>query len=225
MPHELFVTEDGSHSIKIPELNVSYHSSHGAVAESTHIFINAGLHEKSRQQKKINVFEAGFGTGLNALLTLIDAEKNDLQILYDVAELYPLDRVFVDALNYLSILEAPAYLSAFRHMHEGDWNVPLKISTCFTLRKMLVDIRQVKFTNKYDVVYFDAFDPVAQPELWTIEVFKRLFESMNEGGVLVTYSSKSGVRRALEIAGFVVTKLAGPKGKREITRAIKRGLI
>jgi tRNA U34 5-methylaminomethyl-2-thiouridine-forming methyltransferase MnmC len=222
MPHELFVTEDGSHSIKIPELNVSYHSSHGAVAESTHIFINAGLHEKSRQQKKINVFEAGFGTGLNALLTLIDAEKNDLQILYDVAELYPLDRVFVDALNYLSILKAPEYLSVFRHMHEGDWNVPLQVTRHFTLQKVLADIRQVEFTSQYDVVYFDAFDPVAQPELWTREVFTRLYESMNETGVLVTYSSKSKVRRALSDAGFYVTKLPGPKGKREITRAIKR---
>lgn len=219
MRHELIITGDGSHTVRIPEQKLTYHSTHGAINESQHVYINAGL--KYKIQKQLNILEVGFGTGLNALLTLIEAEKNDLQILYDVVELYPLDSVLVASLNYLSILDAPQYEAAFKIMHESSWNFQQPITKNFTLRKITGDIKQIALPNKYDVVYFDPFDPVAQPELWTEKVFKKVYNVMNEQGVFVTYSSRTDVRKALVAAGFSVSKLAGPRGKREIVRASK----
>jgi len=221
MHQKLFITEDGSHSIQIPELNVSYHSKHGAIQESQHIYIETGLKHVSEKQKKISVLEVGFGTGLNALLTLIEAEKNDLQILYDVVELYPLDSVFVASLNYLSLLQSPQLLKEFSLMHACEWNTAVKISGHFELKKVSGDIRYAELAGSYDLVYFDAFDPAAQPYLWTADVFRKIHTVMNKRGILVTFCSKGEVRRALEDAGFSVFKLAGPKGKREIVRAIK----
>ena len=219
MHQELFITEDGSHSIRIPELNVTYHSKHGAIRESTHVFIESGL--KSLNKQNISILEVGFGTGLNALLTLIEAEKNDLQIVFDVVELYPLDSVCVAALNYLSLLKAPQLTGAFSHMHACDWDVATKIAEQFQLKKIRGDIRHVELTGQYDLVYFDAFDPVAQPDLWTVDVFRKIYSVSKQGCTLVTYCSKGIVRRAMMEAGFSVSKIAGPKGKREIVRAMK----
>jgi tRNA U34 5-methylaminomethyl-2-thiouridine-forming methyltransferase MnmC len=219
MQQELFVTEDGSHSIRLPELNVCYHSKHGAIQESVHIFIDNGL--KCLNKRNINILEVGFGTGLNALLTFIEAEKNDLQIVYDVVELHPLDSVYVASLNYLSVLKAPQLADAFSHMHACEWEVAAKISGQFALRKIRGDIRHVELAGKYDLVYFDAFDPAAQPELWTAEVFRKIYHATKENGILVTFSSKGIVRRAMTEAGFSVSKIEGPKGKREIVRALK----
>jgi tRNA U34 5-methylaminomethyl-2-thiouridine-forming methyltransferase MnmC len=220
MHHELFLTEDGSHSVKIPEMNVSYHSRYGAIEESVHVFIENGL--KYLGKKRINIFEVGFGTGLNALLTLIEAEKNDLQIIYDVVELHPLDSVFVASLNYLSLLKAQQLANEFSFMHACEWGVAAKITGQFALRKIRGDIRHVELTGNYDLVYFDAFDPVAQPELWRAGIFKKIYNAANTGCVLVTYCSKGVVRRAMTEAGFSVSKIPGPKGKREIVRAVKK---
>ena len=221
MHQKLFITEDGSHSIQIPELHVSYHSKHGAIQESQHIFIEKGLKHVSERQKKISVLEVGFGTGLNALLTLIEAEKNDLQILYDVVELHPLDSVFIASLNYLSLLQSPHLVNEFSLMHACEWNTAVKISKHFDLKKIHGDIRYVELTGSYDLVYFDAFDPAAQPDLWTAGIFRKIHAVMNESGVLVTFCSKGEVRRVMGDAGFSVFKLEGPKGKREIVRSIK----
>lgn len=220
MLHELFVTEDGSHSIKVPDLNLTYHSKHGAIQESVHVFIESGL--KYLNKSRISVLEVGFGTGLNALLTLIEAEKNDLQVVFDVVELHPLDSVCVSSLNYLSILKAPQLAEAFSHMHACEWDVAAKISGQFELKKIRGDIRYVELTGNYDLVYFDAFDPVVQPELWTVDVFRKIYDAAKQGCVLVTYCSKGIVRRAMTEAGFSVSKIAGPKGKREIVRAVKK---
>lgn len=217
---ELFITEDGSHSLSIPGLNVTYHSKHGAIQESVHVFIESGL--KYLIKKQVSVLEVGFGTGLNALLTLIEAEKNDLQIVFDVVELYPLDNLCIASLNYLSSLKAPQLVEAFSHMHACDWETAVKISGQFALRKIRGDIRYVELTGGYDLIYFDAFDPVAQPELWTVDVFRKIYDVSKPGCVLVTYCSKGIVRRALTDAGFSVVKIAGPKGKREIVRAVKK---
>ena len=219
MLQQLFVTDDGSHSVRIPELNVTYHSKHGAIQESVHVFIESGL--KQFNKRNISILEVGFGTGLNALLTLIEADKNDLKIVFDVVELYPLDSVCVAALNYLSILKAPQLAPAFSHMHACEWDVVAKISGQFELKKIRGDIRYVELTGHYDLVYFDAFDPVVQPELWTVEVFRKIYNVAKQGGILVTYCSKGIVRRAMTEAGFSVVKIAGPKGKREIVRAVK----
>jgi tRNA U34 5-methylaminomethyl-2-thiouridine-forming methyltransferase MnmC len=220
MHRELFLTEDGSHSIKVPELNVSYHSKHGAIQESVHIFIENGL--KYLNKTNISVLEVGFGTGLNALLTFIEAEKNDLQILYDVVELHPLDSVYVASLNYLSVLKAPHLADAFSFMHACDWEVAAKISGQFTFKKIRGDIRHVELAGNYDLVYSDAFDPSAQPELWTAEVFRKIYNATRQNGILVTFSCKGVIRRALTEAGFSVSKISGPKGKREIVRAVKK---
>ncbi len=138
MHQKLFITEDGSHSIQIPELNVSYHSKHGAIQESQHIYIETGLKHLSESQNKISVLEVGFGTGLNALLTLIEAEKNVLQILYDVVELHPLDSAFVVSLNYLSLLQSPQLLKEFSCMHTCEWNTSVKISFLIKPSKILL---------------------------------------------------------------------------------------
>ena len=219
MHPELFITKDGSHSIKIPELNVSFHSKHGAIQESQHIYINAGL--RHIHKKEISILEVGFGTGLNALLTLIEAEKNDLKIIYEGVELYPLESSLTASLNYLSLLEAPQLLSSFSLMHECEWNAMHVISGWVSLKKIQGDIRDVEIAGPYDLVYFDAFDPAMQPELWTTDVFRKIHGVMDVGGVLVTYSSKRVVRKAMEEAGFSVKKLPGPKGKREIVRISK----
>lgn len=219
MRHEIFVTEDGSHSIKVPELNVTYHSKHGAIQESVHVFIESGL--RYLNKKEISILEVGFGTGLNALLTMIEAEKNGLKVLFDVVELYPLDSACVSSLNYLSLLNVPQLAGAFSHMHACEWDVAAKISGQFELKKIRGDARYVEMSGNYDLIYFDAFDPVAQPELWTLEVFKKLYSVAKPGCILVTYCSKGIVRRAMADAGFSVSKIAGPKGKREIVRAIK----
>jgi tRNA U34 5-methylaminomethyl-2-thiouridine-forming methyltransferase MnmC len=220
MHSELFVTEDGSHSVRVPELNVSYHSKHGAIQESVHVFIENGL--KRINKRRVNILEVGFGTGLNALLTLIEAQKNDLQILYDVVELHPLDNILVASLNYLSILGAPHLAEEFSFMHECEWGVSVKISGQFALKKIGGDIRHVKLTGKYDLIYFDAFDPSAQPDLWTADIFRKLYGISADESILVTYCSKGIVRRAMTEAGFSVLKSPGPKGKREIVRAIKK---
>jgi tRNA U34 5-methylaminomethyl-2-thiouridine-forming methyltransferase MnmC len=170
-------------------------------------------------KRNISVLEVGFGTGLNALLTLVEAEKNDLQILYDVVELYPLDSAFIASLNYLSVLQAPHLLDKFSLMHECEWETTVKISGHFDLKKIYGDIRHVELAGNYDLIYFDVFDPASQPGLWTEEVFKKMYSIMNADGVLVTYSSKGIVRKRMEDAGFRVMKLEGPKGKREIVRA------
>lgn len=219
MIQEFFITADGSHSIRVPELNVTYHSKHGAIQESVHVFINSGLRYINR--KEISILEVGFGTGLNALLTLIEAEKNDLKVLFDVVELYPLDNVCVSALNYLSLLKQPQLANTFSYMHTCEWNVAAKISGHFELNKIRGDLRYVELSANYDLIYFDAFDPVAQPELWTLAVFRKLYDAAKRGCVLVTYSSKGAVRRAMADAGFSVVKIPGPKGKREIIRATK----
>lgn len=219
MERQLFITEDGSHSVRIPDLNVSYHSKYGAIQESLHIFIGAGLKYAALDSNKIRVLEVGFGTGLNALLTLTEAEKSDLQILYDVVELYPLDSAFVASLNYLSLLRTPHLLTKFSLMHACEWDTAVKISVHFEIKKIYGDIRYIELAGCYDLVYFDAFDPASQPGLWTVDIFKKINAVMSKEGVLVTYSSKAIVRKRMEDAGFRVMKLEGPKGKREIVRA------
>lgn len=219
MQRELIVTADGSHTIFNEELNVSYHSTHGAIAESQHVYINTGL--KTISKKQVSILDIGFGSGLNAILTLIHADHDHLKILYEGVELYPLDDVQVSALNYLSVLREEGYREKFLSMHSCAWSTSHKISENFQLIKFREDILTVQLYSTYDLVYFDAFAPSAQPLLWTKELFAKIFAAMNNGAVLTTYSSKSIVRRALTEAGFKVDKVPGPYGKREIVRAVK----
>lgn len=218
--HHIFETGDGSHSLVVPGRNVTYHSRFGAVAESRHVFIESGLNYiLLRRPAKVSVLEMGFGAGLNALLTLIETQLLPVKIYYEALETEPLEPSISSALNYCHSLHRPEMQPLFNELHESPWNIPQTISTGFELFKRREDITDVQFHNNYDVVYFDAFDPATQPGVWTENIFRKIYHSMNTKGVLVTYCSKGVVRRAMQDAGFSVEKLPGPKGKREIVRA------
>lgn len=217
MQQEVFLTDDGSHSIRVPQLNVSYHSRHGAIGESDHIFISSGLSLFLNQQN-ISVFEMGFGTGLNTLLTFIAAGNRN--IYYETIEQYPIDVKTALTLNYTKVLNRPDLYPVFVKMHEAAWDKLSNISSNFVLHKRIGNVVDVNLTGSYDIVYFDAFDPVVQPELWTVSMFRKLFAVLRPGGMLLTYCSKSIVRKAMQDAGFIVEKIDGPYGKREIVRAV-----
>jgi tRNA U34 5-methylaminomethyl-2-thiouridine-forming methyltransferase MnmC len=219
MKKEMIVTADGSHTIAIPEMNVTYHSRHGAIQESMHVFIEAGLRDLIHQStiQLIRVFEMGFGTGLNAFLTAIEAGTQQKNIHYTGVEPYPITTEEASCLNYSENLH---HNELFRSLHQAPWNEDVKISDYFTIRKEKVGLLNCS-AKGFNLIYYDAFAPAAQPELWTVEVFHKLHNMLLPGGVLVTYCSKGDVRRAMVAAGFTVKKLPGPKGKREMLAAGK----
>jgi tRNA U34 5-methylaminomethyl-2-thiouridine-forming methyltransferase MnmC len=230
MQRKLILTKDGSHSIEVPELNVTYHSIHGAIQESGHVFIEAGFKGSVglKQADPICIFEMGFGTGLNALLTLIEAEKLNRKISYEAIELFPLDYEQVKLLNYCEQLQRNDLQPLFEEMHNCAWGKKISIRENFTFKKSKASLINFETSETclsgrqaFDLIYFDAFDPNVQPELWTKEVFEKMFSILKSGGILVTYSSKGEVRRAMQAAGFIVEKLPGPPGKREIVRGRK----
>ncbi|HEX4850595.1 MAG TPA: tRNA (5-methylaminomethyl-2-thiouridine)(34)-methyltransferase MnmD, partial [Puia sp.] len=175
-----------------------------------------------REKKSITLLELGFGTGLSALLTLLESEKNKAKIRYLASEAFPLDISDVEKLNYCDELQVPFMQQLFLQMHSSSWDSDNMITSDFILHKILGDFIDYHGEEKLDLVYFDAFDPAFQPELWTSAVFKKIYGMMNQGGILVTYSSRKTVRKAMEEAGFEVSKLPGPPHKREIVRARKK---
>lgn len=215
-------TADGSHTIAIPDMQVTYHSKHGAIQESMHVFIEAGLKPLLQQEPDaIRILEMGFGTGLNALLTVMHKpEKQSVQ--YVAIEAYPVEQAISAALNYCEQLQAPELEATFQFMHSSKWNQAVTITPGFTLYKFQGRLQDYHPDQLFNLVYFDAFAPNAQPELWSIGIFSKIYHSMQEGGLLVTYCSKGDVRRALIAAGFTVEKIPGPPGKREMLRAIKK---
>lgn len=228
MKRKIIITEDGSHTVSIPEMGVTYHSIHGAIQESKHVFIEAGLLFLIDQStdKTIRIFEVGFGTGLNALLTYLEAEKRKLKIYYEAIEVFPLIKEEIQSLNYCEQLNRPELQSLFEQLHSCEpiaigWEKEIQLSSFFSLQKIKINLLNVKSFKLFNLIYFDAFDPKVQPELWTKGVFEKLYSILEPNGVLVTYSSKSDVRRALQSAGFIVEKIPGPKGKREMIRAKK----
>jgi len=231
MLRKLILTDDGSHTIEIPELSVNYHSTHGAVQESNHIFIDAGLRYLNStcrfgRNGELRIFEMGFGTGLNALLTLIEAESLEQKIYYEVVELFPLTADEAALLNYCDILSRKDLQSSFDLLHSCAWREDVRVSADFTFRKFNVSLIDYDTNNPIHLIFFDPFDPVAQPDLWTQEIFQKMFSILQKDGILVTYSSKGSVRRAMQAAGFEIEKIPGPPGKKEIVRAVKfRGLM
>ena len=215
------ITEDGSHTLFVPELNEHYHSTHGAVQESMHVYINAGLHECTKKQ--IHILEIGFGTGLNAYLSLLEAEKDQKKIEYTALELFPVPLEKATLLNYSegkSTTEKEWYIKS----HTSEWNSKQVISPYFSIEKLNTDVSnpsEIHLTSLFDVIYFDAFAPEKQPELWTYEIFQYLYKHCNKGAILNTYCAKGSVRRILQSIGFKIERLPGPPGKREILRAIK----
>lgn len=213
----LIITSDGSHTIYIPELDEHYHSVHGAIGESKHIFINAGLNYCTN--KSINIFEAGFGTGLNALLTALEIMGSDRKVNYTSIEKYPIDKDTVKSLNHGSILGNE---EIFANLHSSPWNTSVAITENFSLFKINGDLTTFCPTDTYDIIYFDAFGPDKQPDMWTQDVFTKISGITHPGGILVTYSAKGQVKRNLRDCGFDVLLLPGPPGKRQIIRAIKK---
>ncbi|MCX6266971.1 MAG: tRNA (5-methylaminomethyl-2-thiouridine)(34)-methyltransferase MnmD [Bacteroidetes bacterium] len=212
------------------DLNQHYHSAFGAIQESQHIFIESGLmfaldklpSLSANEIGKINVFEVGFGTGLNALLTQFEAEKQGVSINYSTIEASPLPESCWQALNYPHLFRSRVDSQIFAKLHLAPWNQTIEISPHFTLEKIhgTLEAFQAK-TGEFDLVYFDAFSPDVQPELWTVEIFREIFQGLSTGGVMVTYSVKGDIVRALRSAGFSTVKLPGPPGKRHILRALK----
>ncbi len=217
---EIRKTKDGSHTLFVPELNEHYHSSFGAVQESLHVFIHAGLHYFNKPKQRLSIFEAGFGTGLNALLTL--QFMADKSIKYTSVEAYPVDDETILKLNYPELCDFADAGQIFSKLHQARWDVDTKITSEFVLKKIRADIRSMVLPkNEFDLIYYDAFAPNVQPELWTEEIFAKLFSAMSPGGILVTYSSKGLVKQNLRKSGFEVQRLTGPPGKRHILRASK----
>jgi tRNA U34 5-methylaminomethyl-2-thiouridine-forming methyltransferase MnmC len=224
MQREQIITKDGSTTIAIPAMGATYHSIHGALQESQHVYIQAGLEtvlKKVKAAAPIRVFEMGLGTGLNALLTGTTANKEATPVFYECVEILPLPIEEIKQLNYCSLLNEPGIQQFFELLHSCDWGKTVAISNYFEIQKHHCTLRQWQPSCLYNLVYFDAFAPSAQPEIWTKEIFEKLYKNMATGGILVTYCSKGEVRRNLTAAGFVVKKLPGPPGKREILSAEK----
>ena len=218
MNTELRTTSDGSHTLFVPEIDESYHSTHGAIQESRFIFINEAL--KLCKKKEITILEIGFGTGLNAFLALNETETNNKQIHYITLEKYPVPLEQVALLNYSEII-SPDKKGLFELMHYWQWNQPVQLTSQFLLEKIYTDFSTFNHSAQYDVVFFDAFSPEKQPEMWSEEVFSCIFAACNSGAILTTYCAKGSVRRLLQQVGFLVERLPGPIGKREILRARK----
>lgn len=219
MKREIITTADGSKTIQIKEWQEQYHSKHGAIQEAYHVFIRSGL--DLFKNRDLNILEIGFGTGLNALITLLEHEKLGLTIYYTGIEAYPVSRDELDQLNYLEALDAIAHKGDFQQMHKSGWGEDVEITTNFKLRKEQKDFKDISSSQLYDLVYFDAFGARVQPELWTVEIFQIMFEALKPQGYLVTYAAKGSVRRAMLSVGFLVERLPGPPGKREMLRARK----
>ncbi len=221
MDKELCFTNDGSTTFYIPELKQHYHSLYGAVGEALHVFIDAGLLPLMEKQQHINILEVGLGTGLNALLTEVYSRSKSV-VYYSAIEAFPLTKKEIEQLNYhkqLPNISHKIFLEIHNIPSDNHFHV---IRENFHYKIIHAKLEQFCFDeNMYDLVYFDAFSPDAQPELWELEVFEKIYNSMKKGGYLCTYSAKGMVRRRMEFAGFKVEKLAGFSGKREMLRGEK----
>lgn len=221
MKRKIIITDDGSTTIHLPDLDEQYHSKHGAIQEAYHVFINTGLEYllKQLQPNPLKILEIGFGTGLNAFITLLEADKNKTPISFTGVEAYPISSLEIEKLNYPLLLgSTEAY---FKKLHQSEWEKQISISTHFSMLKRKQFFSEITDKNKFHLIYFDAFGARVQPELWTEQIFKKMYTALKKGGVLVTYSAKGSVRRAMQTVGFEVERLPGPPGKREMLRARK----
>jgi tRNA U34 5-methylaminomethyl-2-thiouridine-forming methyltransferase MnmC len=226
LKREIITTEDGSKTIHIPEWNEQYHSKHGAIQEANYVYIDKGLvgflssdnNKKSIQE--VSVLEIGFGTGLNAFLTLHYAEKHQLAITYVGVEAFPISPEELQSLNYTELTAENESLW-LKNMHEQPWETLEVVSQHFKLKKQKKSFLDIRDQSEFDIIYFDAFGPRVQPELWTEAVFKTMYDALKVNGVLVTYCAQGHARRAMISAGFKVEKLQGPPGKRHMLRAFK----
>lgn len=219
----LITTDDGSHSLYVPTLNETYHSFHGAVQESRHVFLEMGLkHRVDQGLKNVHIFEVGLGTGLNALLTAEFAFKYQTPIQFTSIEAFPVDNNLVEQLNYASHLQAPEAKWWFEIIHKSTWNKDVVVNPFFTLHKVQAKLEEYQAPqNTFDIIYFDAFAPNKQAELWDVKILFEIAQSMQQEGVFVTYCAKGQLKRDLQSIDLKVETLAGPPGKKEMVRATK----
>ena len=220
MKREIIITNDGSTTIRIPEWDENYHSTHGAIQEAKHVFIKNGL-DLFQNQDAISILEIGFGTGLNAFITFLETINKE-KVNYVGVEAYPISEEEIAQMNYVSELEAEKYQEVFDKMHSCDWENQQTITEIFLLTKRKQFFQDIEDKNQFDLIYFDAFGFPLQPELWSEVIFKKMYEALLPNGVLVTYACRTPIRKAMLTAGFSVEKLPGAPGKREMLRATKR---
>ncbi len=223
---QIITSEDGSHTLFNSAINEHYHSTKGAITESQFIFINNGYEMLPGRSRSINILEIGLGTGLNALLTSIRCEKDNRKVNYVAIEPYPIAVDILSELNYPGLVGSCEERNRFWMIHNVPWEVPHIISDNFILYKIKQRIQEIELQkDRFSLIYFDAFSPEVQPEMWTKDVFEKLFDSMEPGGLLLTYSVQGEMRRVLKTCGFDVVKVPGPPGKREITQASKPKIL
>ena len=216
---EIIITQDGSTSIFLPDWNESYHSKHGAIQEAYHVFINSGL--ALFQDKHVAILEIGFGTGLNAFITFLEAQKSNQKIDYVGVEAYPVAANEVMNMNYVQELNAENFRNYFEKMHQVSWEQKQEITANFSLTKRKQLFEEINDESVFDLIYFDAFGFRVQPELWSFEIFQKMYKALKNNGVLVTYACRSSIKNAMLDCGFTVEKLPGAPGKREMLRATK----
>lgn len=216
---KIIETADGSSSLYNEELDEHYHSIHGSVREAAHVFIKMGL--EHLPQKEISIFEMGFGTGLNFMMTYAANEKLGKSIRYTSIEKVPLKEELTAEMNYLKVMNREDLKEVYDKIHQVEWEEYASIADVVSLRKLEGDIEDYIHTEPFDLIYFDAFGPRVQPHLWEKPIFEKMYNQLNTGGVLVTYCAKGAVRRTMQEVGFEVERLPGPPGKREMLRATK----
>jgi tRNA U34 5-methylaminomethyl-2-thiouridine-forming methyltransferase MnmC len=224
LKRKIITTSDGSKTIQIEDWNEQYHSIHGAINEANHVFIKHGLLfylEQRHTPKTLSILEIGFGTGLNAFLTLLEAERLKQKINYVGVEAYPVNADEIDQLNYVELI-SQSHKPEFDKIHDTSWENLYAITSHFQLKKQQKYFKDINANEEFDMIYFDAFGARVQPELWTEDIFAIMYKALINNGALVTYSAKGSVRRAMQTVGFEVERLPGPPGKREMLRAIKR---
>ncbi|MFT3793235.1 tRNA (5-methylaminomethyl-2-thiouridine)(34)-methyltransferase MnmD [Flavobacterium sp.] len=219
MKRQIIKTSDGSTTIHLPDWDESYHSKHGAIQEAIHVFIKNGL--SLFDAKPISILEIGFGTGLNAFITFLEARKNQQSVNYVGVEAYPVAADEVLQMNYVGELNAANETTVFEQMHQSEWEKPVALSEDFTLTKRQQFFHEIEDQQTFDLIYFDAFGFRVQPELWSLDIFQKMYNALKPGGILVTYAARGIIKRNMMEAGFAVEKLAGPPGKREMFRATK----
>ena len=221
MRRKIIKTADGATTIYLEDWKESYHSKHGAIQESYHVFIKNGLSLFTGFKKQITILEMGFGTGLNTFITFLEAEKQQLSVHYETVEAYPVLPQEISQLNYTEMLHSQNGTAGFNHIHQLSWEEKHHISAHFTLKKRRQFFSEVSDQARFNLIYFDAFGARVQPHLWEEAMFSRMFKALTSQGKLVTYAARGSVRRAMQKVGFSVERLPGPPGKREMLRATR----
>jgi len=221
---KIIETKDGSHSLLNETLNETYHSTHGAIQESLHIFIQNGIafFVNKNNGEDVTIFEVGFGTGLNALLALKFATENKIKINYHSIETFPIDATVVCQLNYPDLISFPDSKDWFQKIHSGAWGESAAINAFFSIKKTKQSIHEIKLpVETFEIIFFDAFAPAKQPDMWEFPVLEKVTQALKPSGVLVTYCAKGQLKRDLKSLGLEVETLPGPPGKREMVRGLK----